>query len=86
MHKKEPQKPPEHTSEHVNSQFSGGVPPDPPHTTFIMSPTFCIYPGPLQSSQRPCFYVNSWHSNEPSTYKEMFVIANKTSPYIRHNI
>ena len=31
MHKKEPQKLPEHTSEHVK-HFSGGVPDPPPHT------------------------------------------------------
>ena len=34
MHKKEPQKPQEHTSEHVKSQFSGDVPPDPPCSVY----------------------------------------------------
>ena len=36
MRKKEPQKPPEHTSEHV--KFPGGVPPDPPYTVWALSP------------------------------------------------
>ena len=58
--KKEPQKPPEHTSEHVKHQnFSGGVPPDPTPTIYIMGPALCICPGPLPSSRRPWDYVNT---------------------------
>ena len=52
MRKKKPQKPPEHTSEHVKSQnFLGVCPQSPPNS---ISPTFCICPGPPQSSQQPC--------------------------------
>ena len=40
----------EATSEHMKSR---GVPPDPPHTIYIMDPTFCVYPGPLQSFRWP---------------------------------
>ena len=36
------------------SKFSGGVPPDPPCTIYNMGPAFCICPGPLPSSRRPC--------------------------------
>ena len=28
------------------SQFSGGIPPDPPHKIHIAGPNFCICPGP----------------------------------------
>ena len=34
--------------------FSGGMPPDPPPKIYIMGPAFCICPGPLPSSRRPC--------------------------------
>ena len=45
MHEKEPQEPPEHTSEHVKSQiFPGGVPPDPPHTVHFIGPHFLYLP------------------------------------------
>ena len=56
MHKKEPQKPPEHTSEHVKSQNFLGACPQPPLTQ-SMGPAFCICPGPLQSSWRPWLQV-----------------------------
>ena len=47
MSEKEPQKPPEHTSEQVKSQnFLGACAPDPPHTIYKRGPTFCICPGP----------------------------------------
>ena len=53
MHAKEPQEPPEHTSEHVKSQTFLGACPQTPLTQFILlGPTFCICPGPPQSSRR----------------------------------
>lgn len=55
MHKKEPQKYPDHTT------FPGSVPPDNPYTICITSPT-C--PGPFQSSWWPCIHrcmiLNTW--------------------------
>ena len=58
MSEKEPQKPPEHTSEQVKSQnFLGACAPDPPHTIYKRGPTFCICPGPPQSSWRPWQYI-----------------------------
>ena len=44
MRKKEPEKLSEYTLEHVKSQFSGGVPPDPPHT--LWGPLFIFALGP----------------------------------------
>ena len=47
MHEKEPQEPPEHTSQHVKSQNFLGVCPQTPLTQAILwGPTFCICPGP----------------------------------------
>ena len=40
MHQKEPEKPSEHTSEHVKS--AGGVPPDPPHTAWAPLYVFAL--------------------------------------------
>ena len=51
--KKELQEPPEHTSEHV--KFPGGMSPDPLTKSILWGPTFCICPGPPQSSRRPCW-------------------------------
>jgi len=56
------------------SKFSGGVPPDPPYTIYIMGPAFCICPGPLPSSRRPC----TWHSRFPSS-----TLTARMQPWIR---
>jgi len=58
MHKKEPQKLPEHTSECVKSQnFMGACPQTPLTQSILWGPTFCICPGlpapPPQSSRQP---------------------------------
>ena len=50
MHEKEPQKPPEHTSEPQN--FLGAY-PRPPHTIYSMGPTFYICLGLPQFSRWP---------------------------------
>ena len=39
------------------SKFPGDVPPDPPQIIYSMGPTFCICPGPPQSSWWPRIYV-----------------------------
>ena len=45
---------PEHTSEHVKSQnFLGACHQTPLTQSILRAPTFCICPGPPQSSQRP---------------------------------
>ena len=54
MHKKEPQKPQEHTPEHVKSQNFLGTCPQNPLAIYITGLTFCTWPGPLQSSRQPC--------------------------------
>ena len=54
MLEKETQKPPEHTSKHVNLKISWGHAPRPPHTIYNMGPIFLICPGPPQSSWQPC--------------------------------
>ena len=68
--KKEPQEPPEHTPEHVKPQnFLGACPQTPSHNLYY-GPTFCICPGPLPSSWRPCHVLQykmidlelSWYS------------------------
>ena len=51
---KEPQKPPEHTSEHVKPpNFSGSVPPDPLHTIYIMGPVSVFALGPSHPLSGP---------------------------------
>ena len=46
-HKKEPKKPPEHTSEHVKSQhFLGACPKTHLAQSILQPPTFCLCPGP----------------------------------------
>ena len=55
MCKKEPEKPSEHTSEHVKSQNFLGHAPRPPHT--IWTPLFVFTLGTPQSSQQPCVSV-----------------------------
>ena len=45
MLEKEPQKPPEHTSEHAKSQTP--PPPRPPHTIYSMAPHFWKLPQAL---------------------------------------
>ena len=59
MHVRKGQKPPEHTSEHVKSQFffgggERGIPPAPPCTIYRLDPTFCICPGSQQPFWQPC--------------------------------
>ena len=54
---KEPQKPPEHTSEHVKSQKKKFWGRAPRHPIYSRGPTLCICPGPPQSSRRPCLKV-----------------------------
>ena len=45
MHEKEPQEPPEHTSEHVSLKISWGRAPRPPLTQFIFAgPHFLYWP------------------------------------------
>ena len=45
MHQKEPQKPSQHTSEHVKSQnFLGECPQTPPHTIHFVGPHFLYLP------------------------------------------
>ena len=57
LHDKEPQEPPEHTSEHVKSQNFLGACPQILFAQFIFrGPTFCICPGPPQSSRQPWPY------------------------------
>ena len=47
MHKKEPQEPPEHTSEDVKLQnFLEACPQTPLTQSVLWGPTFCIYPAP----------------------------------------
>ena len=47
MHKKEPQEPPEHTSEHLKSQnFLGACPRPPSHNPFCGAPLFVLALGP----------------------------------------
>ena len=47
MHKKEPQEPPEHTSEDVKLQnFLEACPQTPLTQSVLWDPTFCIYPAP----------------------------------------
>ena len=47
MHKKEPQEPPEHTSDHVKSQnFLGACPQTPSHNPFCGAPIFVFAVGP----------------------------------------
>jgi len=51
MHKKEPQEPPEHTSEHVKSQtFLGACP----------LVVFAILPWPPNPLDGPCAKVHDW--------------------------
>ena len=40
------------------SKISWGVPQTPPHTIYFVGPTFCIYPGPPQSSRQPYLQVS----------------------------
>ena len=49
------------------SEFSGGVPPDPPQAISAMASAFCICPGPFQSSRQPCWcplFVNAHNFSE----------------------
>ena len=56
MRKKEPQEPPEHTSEHVKSQnFMGAHPQIPSHHPYFGAALFVFAMPPPQSSWRP------WH-------------------------
>ena len=58
MLEKEPQKPPEHTSEHVKSQkkIPGGVPPAP--QSIVGAPLYVFVPGPHNPVGGPaCTYV-----------------------------
>ena len=59
MHKKEPQEHPEHTSEHVKSQhFLGAYLQTPLAQSILRAPTFCLCPGPGQSSWHGPDYNN----------------------------
>ena len=62
MHKKEPEKPSDHTSEHV--KFSGGVPPDPPHTVWAQLFLFAL--GPHNPLGGPAWKSKHWLELSPS--------------------
>ena len=54
MHKKEPQKPPEHTSEHVKRQnFLGACPQTPLAQSILWAPLFAFALGPSHPLSGP---------------------------------
>ena len=61
-HEKEPQEPPEHTSEHVKSQnFLGVCPQTPPHIIHFVGPHFLYSPpSPLSSPEKVQHLQADW--------------------------
>ena len=66
MHKKKPQKLPEHTSEHV--KLPGGVPPDPLPQSVLWAPLFIFALGPSNPLGGPGFKAHSHMYVSNSTY------------------
>ena len=78
MHEKEPQEPPEYTSEHVKSQnFLGPCPQTPPPLTqsILQGPTFWVCPGPPNPLSGPDWEAVKILQSEPHHLKKRVLEA-----------